>query len=284
MQLRAFLFLFFLSFAFSTVAQNFTGVWEGSFYLRGKKKNKINVRIEITQKGDRLHGVVTTRGFQKNTAYGCDYIVSGWVEGNALVLGVNNVQRGVATTKADCGSFKRVELYPPENDSVSMAKGRWFWIDNSKEQFVVQKTGSEISEVVREEMNNIDRRPDPSRYIKLENEYLPYEVTNKNLGTYSVESKEIILVVSSLEEKARATMTVTLNDRTVFDNLYLSKNVLIIRLKDISKINNIDFINNSDTRFKLDVKISMQQGNDKKEWIVSIMPGGTAYLLLNRKD
>ncbi len=284
MQLRAFLFLSFLSFAFSTVAQNYTGVWEGSFYLRGKKKSKINVRIEITQKGDRLHGVVTTRGFQKNTAYGCDYIVSGWVEGTALVLGVNNVQRGVAMTKNDCSAFKRIELYPPENDSVSMAKGRWYWIDNSKDVFVVQKTGSEISEIAREEMNNIDRRPDPSRYTGLENEYLPYQLTNKNLGSYSIENKEIIIVVSSLEKKGKATMTVTLNDRTIFDNLYVSKNVLKIRLRDISKINNIDFINNSDTRFKLDVKISMQQENVKKEWVVSIMPGGTAYLQLKRKD
>jgi hypothetical protein len=283
MQLRAFLFLSFLIFAFSTVAQNYTGVWEGHFYLRGKK-NKINVRIEITQKGDRLHGVVTTRGFQKNTAYGCDYIVSGWVEGSALVLGVNNVQRGVAMTKADCGSFKRVELYPPENDTVSMAKSRWYWMDNSKEMFVVKKAESEISEVAKEEMSNINRKPDPPSYILLKNEHVPGQILHKPLGEYAVENKEMTLVVSSLEKNPKATMTVTLNDRTVSDNFNFSDNVLVIRLTDIPKINNIDFINNSDRRFKLDVKISLQQEGEKKEWIVSIMPGGSAYLELKRKE
>ncbi len=283
MQLRAFLFFCFLSFISSTVAQNYTGVWEGSFYLRGKK-NKINVRIEVTQKGDRLHGVITTRGFQKNTAYGCDYIVSGWVEGTALVLGRNNVQRGVAMTKNDCGSFKRIELYPTKSDSVSMAKGHWVWVDDSKETFGVKRIESEISEIAREEMKNINRRPDPPSYVLLKNEYMPNELLNKNLGTYSVENKEMTIVVSSLETSPKATMTVTMNDRTVSDNFNFSDNVLVIRLKDMAQINVMDFINNSDKRFRLAVKISIQQESEKKEWIVSIAPGGSAYLELKRKE
>jgi hypothetical protein len=283
MQLRAFLFLFFSGFAFSAVAQNYTGVWEGSFYLRGKR-NKMNVRIEVTQKGDRLHGVVTTRGFKKNTAYGCDYIVSGWVDNNKLILGQNNVQRGVAMTKNDCRSFKMIELYPTNSDSVSMAKSRWYWIDNSKETFAVKKTGSEISEVAKEEMSNVDRRPDPPLGVVLKNEHMPGQLLYKNLGTHAVENKEVTLVVSSVETNPKATMTVTMNDRTLADNFKLSENVLVIRLKDIAQINNIDFINNSDRRFKLDVKILVQQESKKKEWIVSITPGGSAYLELKRKE
>ncbi len=283
MQLRTFLFLSFLGFVFTTFAQNYTGVWEGSFYLRGKK-SKINVRIEITQKGDRLHGVITTRGFQKNAAYGCDYIVSGWVDNNKLILGQNNVQRGVAMTKNECGSFKRIELYPPDNDSASMAKSRWYWMDNSKEMFVVQKTASDISEVAREEMNHVDRRLDPPLGVVLKNEHMPGQLLYKSLGTHAVENKEVTLVVSSLETNPKATMTVTMNDRTLADNFKLSENVLVIRLKDIAQINNIDFINNSDRRFKLDVKILVQQESEKKEWIVSITPGGSAYLELKRKE
>jgi hypothetical protein len=283
MQLRALLFFSFLSFAFSTVAQNYTGVWEGHFYLRGKK-NKINVRIEITQKGDRLHGVVTTRGFKKNTAYGCDYIVSGWVEGTALVLGVNNVQRGVAMTKADCGSFKRIELYPTKSDSSSMAKLHWFWVDNSKKKLVVKKTEPAISETAREEMKNLNRKPDPPSYILLKNEHMPGQLLNKSLGTYSVANKEVTIVVSCLQTNPKATMTVTMNESTVSDNFNFSEKVLVIRVADLQRINKIDFINNSDRRFKLDVKISFQQEEDKKDWIVSITPGGTAYLELRLKD
>jgi hypothetical protein len=283
MQLRAFLFFCFLSFAFSAVAQNYTGVWEGSFSLRGKK-NKINVRIEVTQKGDRLHGAVTTRGFENNTAYGCDYIVAGWVDNNKLVLRQSNVQRGVAMTKNDCGSFKRIELYPTKSDSASMAKGRWIWINDSKKTFAVQKKASEISEVAKEEMSNINRKPDPPSYILLKNEHMPGQLLYKSLGTHAVENKEVTLVVSSLETNPKATMTVTMNDRTLADNFKLSENVLVIRLKDIAQINNIDFINNSDRRFKLDVKILVQQESEKKEWIVSITPGGSAYLELKRKE
>jgi hypothetical protein len=92
MQLRVFLFLSFLGFAFSAFAQNYTGVWEGHFYLRNKK-HKMNVRIEVTEKENELVGVISTRGFENNTSYGCDYIVSGWVEKNKLILRRKNVQR-----------------------------------------------------------------------------------------------------------------------------------------------------------------------------------------------
>ncbi len=281
MQLRTFLFFFFIAFAFATVAQDYTGVWEGHFYLH-RKKGRINVRIEVTQKDEKFIGFVSTRGFEKNTAYGCDYIVSGLADRNKLRLKITNVRRGVAVKITDCSSLDWVELSLKENDTSNISKSRWCWIDSSINTFTATKTATEVSELAKEEMKSVKYSSELSRdYVS--DEKRMYSRFSGNLGIKWVENKELSIVVTPVDKNTKARITVTVNDNIVADYFDLSKSVLVIKLTDIPEICNIEFINNSDKKYKLEMNVLISQEEMKEELNVTVFPGGFASLSLNRK-
>lgn len=267
MQLRAFLLFCLLSSAFSSVAQNYSGVWEGYFYMRGNHQ-KMNVRIEIIQQGYSVSGMISTRGFQKNTTYGCDYIVHGWFEENRLVLGLENVQRAVAITQKDCASFKQVELALNSKDST-IAKGYWFWIEDSKEVFVLKKMATEISEIARDEVDPIISRR--------------FGAETKKIDQLRVDYRTIVITVSSAAKEQGAPLCVRLNGKALATNFNLAKGALVIKLEDIEAINRVVFLNNSGNGEQLDVKITFQQGKKKKVWVTSIDALGDVLLELTYK-
>lgn len=268
MQLRAFLFLCFLGFAFSSVAQNYSGVWEGYFYLR-TKKHKINVRIEIIQNGNSVSGMISTRGFEKNTTYGCDYIVHGWFKENRLVLGLEHVQRAVAITQKDCVSFKQLELALNLKDST-IAKGYWFWIEDSKEVFVLKKTATEISEIARAEVD-----PKMSRRFGAE---------TKKIDQLRVDHRTIVITVTSVaKDHPGAPLCARLNGKVLATNFNLATSALVLKLEEIDPINRVVFLNNSVNGEQMDVKITFQQGRKKKVWITSIDALGDVLLELTYK-
>ncbi|RXK62420.1 hypothetical protein ESA94_05270 [Lacibacter luteus] len=281
MQLRAFLFLLFFGVTFSLPAQDYAGVWEGHFFLRGKK-NRVNVRIELVQKDKDFVGFVSTRGFEKNTTYGCDYIVHGRINKNTLRLTKINVRRGVAMKITDCGSFSWAELSFEKNDSVNV-KSRWFWMDSSKNVFTATKTATEVSDFAREEMNNLKHRSDlRNDFVRKESEL--HARFAGSLGTRLVENKETSITITSVEKNTKPRMTVTMNEGIVADYFDLSEKVLVIKLKDLPKISNIEFINDSDKRYNLEFKILLEQEGMKEEWNVFLYPGGRAWLRLDIKE
>lgn len=281
MQLRTFLFFFFIAFAFAAVAQDYTGVWEGHFYLHGKK-SRINVRIEVTQKDEKFIGFVSTRGFEKNTAYGCDYVVYGLADRNKLRLKITNVRRGVAVKITDCSSLDWVELSLKENDTSNISKSRWCWIDSSINTFTATKTATEVSELAKEEMKSVKYSSELSRdYVS--DEKRMYSRFSGNLGVKWVENKELSIVVTPVDKNTKARITVTVNDNIVADYFDLSKSVLVIKLTDIPEICKIEFINNSDKKYKLEMNVLISQEEMKEELNVTVFPGGFASLSLNRK-
>ena len=267
MQLRALLFVYLLSFSFSSVAQNYSGVWEGYFDMRSNHQ-KMNVRIEIIQQGNLVRGMISTRGFEKNTTYGCDYIVHGWFKENRLVLGLENVQRAVAITQKDCTSFKQVQLSLNVKDSTT-AKGYWFWIEDSKEVFVLRKAAKEISEIARDEIDPmISRR---------------FGTETKKIDQLRVDYRTIVITVSSVAKEQGAPLSARLNGKALATNFNLAKGDLVIKLEEINPINRVVFLNNSAIGEQLDVKITFKQGRKKKQWITSIDALGDVLLELTYK-
>lgn len=270
MQLRAFLFLSFLSFVFSASAQNYTAVWEGSFLTNSK--NKVNVRIEVVQNGNSLHGVVTTSEFEKNTDQSCVYVVPGSISRYALTLEMSRTQRASSIRNDGCSAFRKISWFVVERDSVNTTSAVWYGTDGSSQDFVIRKTATEVSKKAREKM----------KVLKVEDGDHP--AFPEYLGERLVENKEISIIVTSVEKKSKAPITVTLNGRALAENFDLSENVLVLRLKDIAQVNNVDFINVSTRKSWLDVKISFQQGTEKKDWDASVFTGGKVSLRLNRKE
>lgn len=282
MQLRAILFLFFLGFVFSAGAQNYIGVWEGHFYLRGKK-NKINVRVEVTQHEKELVAVVSTRGFEKNTAYGCDYIAAGQIVKSKLRLMRTNVQRGIAMSTTDCSAFDLIELTLDKNDATNKAIVRWFWQGDSKEVFVAKRTATEMSEIAKEEIDDVERK----RISRNENREKVKQIHWSEtipIDHLQVNSKVIVITVSSVEKDPKAPISAFVNGRMVALNSNLAKNVLVIRIEDVALINRVVFFNNSATGEQLDLKIKFQQGKKTKEWVTSIGALDKALLELNRQN
>lgn len=281
MQLRAFLFFCFLSFVSSTVAQNYTGVWEGHFYLSNKKR-KMNVRIEVMQKEKELVGVISTRGFENNTAYGCDYIVTGQIVKNKLVLLRRNVQRGILMN--DCASFISIELTLDKTDTAGAAKAKWFWTNDNKEAFGLKKTAALISEIAKEEIDDadrmrIDKKENPEQVKQL---HWPKTIPIDQLKVNN--SRVIVITVSSVEKDPKAPISASVNGEILALNFNLAKNVLSIKLEDIGLINRVVFLNSSTTGEQLEIKVTFQQGKKTKEWITSLEARGDALLLLTRKN
>lgn len=285
MQLRAFLFLSFLSFAFSTTAQNFKGVWQGSFLMNGKKKQKINIMIEIAQKDGLLIGVVTTRGIDKSIIYGCDYVVAGNVKNNKLILVRRKVQRTVAIEYDDCVLLRRIELFFDRKDTMNTVKGKWVWDAENVEEFTAQRTATEISESAKEEVSKGIKGGGDADAKKQEEVRTKIELRHKKVDELVVENGDITIIVSMLEKVPNTSVNVLLNGKLVIDEFNLSMNMMDVRFKvlDLNKYY-INIINTSDHNRRLPVKIVLQQGSFTKEWTTSIEPDGNAWLLLKRKE
>ncbi|RXK62419.1 hypothetical protein ESA94_05265 [Lacibacter luteus] len=282
MQLRAFFFLFFIAFVLSAIAGDYTGVWEGYFYLRSKK-HKINVRIEVIQKENWVRAVIATRGYENNTTYGCEYSVHGWFENNNLTLAKENVKDAFAITSNDCGSFKHIKLSLNLKDSTNTAKGRWVWADDSEEVFVIKRMNTAVSESAKEEINEVSR----TKYITIGNQkpikqsYVP---DTKKIGQLKVDYRKIVITVSSVIKDTTASLSAWVNGKALVKDFNLASSDLIIKLEEITPVNRLIFLNSSDTGKQLDVKISFQQGMKRKVWVTAIEALGDVLLELIYND
>ncbi len=286
MQLRAFLFLLSLSFACSVPAQNFSGVWEGSFFMNGKKKQKMNLLIELVQRGDTLMGVVNVRGLEKSTVYGCDYVVAGKLTDKVLVLTRRKVQRAIAVDYNDCALLKRIELYFEKKDSANTVRGNWVWSEEEADGFVAQRTGIEISESAKDELKKGlqgkgDAYDEKQRQVKAANARM-----SKKIDELAVDSTPIVITVSLFKKVPNASVVVLLNSKVLTDEFNLNANVLDMRFRfSNQKSLHLDFINTTDGKQQLPVKIVLQQGSFSKEWNIEIeADGGNAWLLLKKRQ
>lgn len=240
----------------------------------------MNVRIELTRKDKTLVGVISARGFEKNTAYGCDYIVTGQIEKDKLILWPTSVQHEIAMN--DCASFNRVELTLRKTDVAGSAKVQWFWTNGSKEKFSLEKKETQVSEIAKEEIADAERW----RISTDENPEMGKQLRwpkMKTIDHLQVSSKLIVITVSSVDKDSKATLSASANAEIVAWNFDLAKHVLVIKLEDIGQVNRIVFLNSSATGEKLDIKITFQQGKKRKEWATSLEAKGNALLLLTNR-
>ncbi len=253
--------------------------------MNGKKKQKINMMIEIAQKNGLLIGVVTIRGIDKSTIYGCDYVVAGNVKNKKLVLIRRKVQRTVAADYNDCVLLRRIELFFDKKDTLNTVKGKWVWDEQNIEEFTAQRTATEISESAKEEVNKGIKGRGDADVKKQEEIHAEIEQRYKKVDELLVENGDVTITVSMLEKVSNTSVNVLLNGKLVVEEFNLSMNMMDVRFKvlDLKKYY-INIINTSDHNRKLPIKIVLQQGSFIKEWVSSIEPEGNAWLLLKQKD
>ncbi|MEJ8843089.1 hypothetical protein WG954_11930 [Lacibacter sp. H375] len=284
MQLRAFLFLIAIGFSSTLPAQNLAGVWEGNFLLNGSKKQKMSVRVELMETDGEYIGIVYSRGFDKNTSFGCDYLVGGRLYDGKISLVRKEVMRGVAMSKTDCAFFEELYLTVSKNDAGPQANGRWYWRGDEFDSFSAVKTDSVISEFTKDEIGDYIQ----DLYNQFEQRNILLKPENRlyqKFGELEIDSSDILLEFTSIDKSVHDSITVLFNGDVIANEHDLSKRPLRIRLKELTPgVNDIIVISQSVAQNKLNIRLSVKQQQLVKEYTVE--PGfiRNSLLLLKRKE
>lgn len=284
MQLRAFLFLIAIVFSSTLLAQNLAGVWEGNFLLNGNKKQKMSVRVELMETDGEYIGILYSRGFDQNTSFGCDYLISGRVNNGKINLVKKEVMRGVVMSKTECAFFESLYLTVPANDTVKQVKGKWYWRSEEFDFFSASKTDSVISELTRDEIvNYIQELFD--QYEKNNVVLKPESRLYQKVGEFEVDSSEVLLEFASIEGNIHDSIIVLFNGEEVAISNSLAKRPLRIRIKETAPgLNDIIVISQSFAQNKLKIRLQVKQQQHTQEY--TLEPGfiRNSVLLLNRKE
>jgi hypothetical protein len=284
MQLRAFLFFIVIVFSSTLVAQSLTGVWEGSFLLNGSKKQKMSVRVELIETDGEYVGIVSSRGFDKNTSFGCDYLVGGRMYDGKISLIRKEVRRGVAMSKTDCAFFEELYLTLPKNGAVTQLTGRWYWRGDAFDAFTAVKTDSVISEFTKDEIGDYIQE----LYKQFEEQNILLKPENRlyqKVDEVDIDGSDIVLEFTSIDKSVHDSISVLYNGDIVATDRDLTKRPLMIRLKEpVSGMNDIIVISQSIAQNKLKIRLLVKQQG--KEYTYILEPGfiRNSLLLLNRKQ
>lgn len=284
MQLRAFLFLIGIGFSSTLLAQNLAGVWEGSFLLNASKKQKMSVRVELMETDGEYIGIIYSRGFDKNTSFGCDYLVGGRMYDGKISLVRKEVMRGVAMSKTDCAFFEELYLTVSKNASGTQVNGRWYWRGDAFDSFSAVKTDSVISEFTKDEIGEYIQ----DLYKQFEEQNILLKPENRlyqKIGELEIDSNDILLEFTSIDKNIHDSITVLFNGDVIANEHDLSKRPLRIRLKELTPgVNDIIVISQSVAQNKLNIRLNVKQQQLVKEYTVE--PGfiRNSLLLLKRKE
>jgi hypothetical protein len=284
MQLRAFLFLLTFLFCSTMFAQTPAGVWEGSFLVNGNKKQKMNVRIELMEQEGGFVGVINTRGFDKNTVYGCDYIVTGAVSGGSLRLKRKDVRRGVNMSNEDCIWFRELDLRLQQSNSGEQLKGVWLWMSDEADQFTAVRSQDSVSEVTKDEITAYVE--ETYRMYEENNVLLPIvDRLNKKVADITIDSGDIVLDFTTDSVSVHDSIAVVFNGQVISASHNFKKAPLRIRLKELAPgANDLVVISQSVAQNKLTFQLVVS--NEGKSQQFTIHPGFTRneVLFLHRKQ
>lgn len=268
MQLRAFLFLVVIMFSSTLLAQNLAGVWEGSFLLNASKKQKMSVRVELMETDGEYIGIIYSRGFDKNTSFGCDYLVGGRMYDGKISLVRKEVMRGVAMSKTDCAFFEELYLTVSTNASGTQVNGRWYWRGDAFDSFSAVKTDSVISEFTKDEIGEYIQ----DLYKQFEEQNILLKPENRlyqKIGELEIDSNDILLEFTSIDKNIHDSITVLFNGDVIANEHDLSKRPLRIRLKELTPgVNDIIVISQSIAQNKLNIRLNVKQQQLVKEYTV----------------
>ena len=269
-----FVLLFTLLFT-SAAAQSFTGVWEGVVKLTDAKSDRLNIRMELMQDGDDCYGVLYSRGYKKNTMFGCDYIITGKFSSNTIQLRWANVQRAISMNKDDCSQMAALLL--KVKDSVTLT-GIWQWILGESIPAQCKKVSDSVSFSAKEEFALyktavIQSYEEQKIFLKVEDRF------TESIYNSEVDSSDLVVEIRSRDSTARDSIDVYLNSEILTSINHLHKNPLRLRLKDMPVgENNLIIVNKSVSNYKAVLGIIIQHKGVMQE-INATATGATNLVL-----
>ena len=239
----------------------------------------MNVRIELMEQEGGFVGIINTRGFDKNTVYGCDYLVTGSVNGQTLNLKRKSVRRGVGMSNEDCIWFQELDLRLQKTNNEEQLKGVWVWVgDDQKDQFTFVKSQDSVSEVTKDEITAYVE--ETYRMYEENNVLLPVvdRMSNK-IADLFVDSGDIVLDFSVDSASVHDSIAVFFNGNLISADHNFKKAPLRVRLKELAPgANDVVVISQSVAQKKLNVRLDVKfQGKSQQ---FTLQPGYTRNELL----
>lgn len=261
-------------------------MWQGSFEIIDKRKEKINVRLELMENDSGYTGTIYSRGVDKSNVYGCDYVVSGrlTLHDGVVSLVRKSVVRNVDVSVSQCEAFDRFDLVLPITKEIKKIKVRWYWQNGTSENFLITKKADTLSEMAKEEIEIYERE----LYERFEKEnvlLLPKKRLPKIVAELDVDSSDITIEFGSVEPGLHDSIEVSTNGEVRRRNHDVSKKTLRLQMKPVAdSINRIVVISNSIVQPKLKLRLHIKQ--EQKVWEYTLEPTFTrnAVLLLKRKQ
>lgn len=284
MQARAFLLFTAIIFCSTLLAQNITGVWEGSFLMNGRQKQKMNVRVELMETDGEYIGIVYSRGFDQNTSYGCDFLVGGRIYDGKISLVRKQVMRGVAMTKGDCVFFEELYLTIPKVATETRINGKWYWRGEAYDAFSAVKTDSVVSDLTKDEIGDYIQ----DLYSQFEKNNVLLKPENRlyqKVGELEVDGSDILLEFTSTDNNKHDSIGVFFNGDLIANEHDLSKRPLKVRLKELpTGLNDIIVISQSVAQKKLNIQVNVKQQDQSHVYVLE--PGfiRNSLLLFKRKE
>lgn len=247
--------LLFTLWSISAIAQSFTGVWEGVVKLTDAKSDRLNFRMELMQEGNDCYGVLYSRGYKKNTMFGCDYIVTGKFSSNTLQLRWANVQRAISMTKEDCSQMAALLL--EAKDSVTLS-GIWQWTLGESITAECKKVNDSVSFSAKEEFS-LYKTAVMQSYEELKIFLKAEDRFTESIYNGDVDSSDLVVEIRSMDSTARDSIDVYLNGEVLTTVNNLNKTPLRLRMKDLpTGENDLIVVNKSASSFKALLGIVIQ--------------------------
>ena len=244
----------------------------------------MNVRIELIEQEGGFVGIINTRGFDKNTVYGCDYLVTGSVNGQTLNLKRKSVRRGVGMSNEDCIWFQELDLRVQKTNNGEQLKGYWVWISEEADQLTVVKSQDSVSEVTKDEITAYVE--ETYRMYEENNVLLPIiDRLNHKAGELNIDSGDIVLDFSIDSLSVHDSIAVVFNGQIISQLHDFKKAPLRIRLKELAPgSNDIMVISQSVAQNKITLQLVVKYGDKSQQY--SLYPGFTRneVLFLYRKQ
>lgn len=244
----------------------------------------MNVRIELMQQEGGFVGVINTRGFDKNTVYGCDYLVTGTVNGQTLNLKRKNVRRGIGMSNEECVWFQELELRLQRTTNGEQLKGVWVWMNESSDQFTAVKSQDSVSEVTKDEITAYVE--ETYRIFEENNVLLPIiERYQNKIAEINVDSGDIVLDFSVDSASVHDSIAVFFNGNLISIGHDFKKAPLRIRLKELAPgSNDVIVVSQSVAQNKLSLLLDVKFHGKSQQF--TLHPGFTRndVLYFHRKQ
>ena len=242
-------------------SQSVTGVWEGVIKLNERGTRTINFRLELFQSDGTVYGMFYTRGSDKSTVYGCDFIVTGQVFSNWLRLKPQHLQRAIVISKDECRYLNHLQFKFNTADST-VSRGTWTWVSGATSEITCTKVSNDVSLAAQDELTEY-RKKLFELYEEQKVFLEPADRLNVPVKTVDADSSVITVELFSVEKNHSDSIDVYINDELIIEMMPLAVKPVKVVLQSLEHGDNgLLIVNRSKLRPSVKLLVRIRYKNE----------------------